>query len=137
MNHIFTKTRLKVFFGLKAGASGKEGNDCEDVYSLPRRVVSAKSIIRSAIEELLKGPTIGEEESDYFTSINKGVQIQKLLINNGILRADFSVELEEGVAGSCRVLAIRSQIEKTAKQFPEVKQVIISINGRIEDILQP
>jgi len=33
--------------------------------------------------------------------------------------------------------SIRSQIESTLKQFPSVKQVIISVDGRTDDILQP
>jgi len=45
--------------------------------------------------------------------------------------------LEEAVGGSCRVTAIRSQIEQTLKQFSTVQSVIISIDNRTEDILQP
>jgi len=43
-------------------------------------------------------------------------------------RADFSEELR-AVAGSCRVLSIRAQIEKTLEQFSEVSSVRISIEG--------
>ncbi len=50
---------------------------------------------------------------------------------------DFDETLEKAVGGSCRVAAIRSQITKTLLQFPSFKKVIISINGRTEDILQP
>jgi len=35
------------------------------------------------------------------------------------------------------VAAIRAQIRETLKQFPTVDEVIISIDGRTEDILQP
>jgi len=45
--------------------------------------------------------------------------------------------LEFQVGGSCRVAAISAQIMETLKQFPTVKDVIISINSRTEDILQP
>jgi len=41
------------------------------------------------------------------------------------------------VAGSCRVGAIRAQIEETLKQFPTVQNVIISVNGNTENILEP
>lgn len=50
---------------------------------------------------------------------------------------DFDERLEFQVGGSCRVAAISAQIRETLKQFPQVKEVIISINGRTEDILQP
>ncbi|PIP22172.1 MAG: hypothetical protein COX38_02115, partial [Candidatus Nealsonbacteria bacterium CG23_combo_of_CG06-09_8_20_14_all_39_25] len=46
-------------------------------------------------------------------------------------------QLEFQVGGSCKVSAIRAQITQTLKQFPTVDEVVISINGRTEDILQP
>jgi len=45
--------------------------------------------------------------------------------------------LEFQVGGSCRVSAIRAEIIQTLKQFSTIKEVIISINNRTEDILQP
>jgi spore germination protein GerM len=51
--------------------------------------------------------------------------------------ADFNERLEYQVGGSCRVSAIRAQISETLKQFPTIKDVIILINGRKEDVLQP
>ena len=90
-----------------------------------------------ALSELLKGPQKYEKEVGFFTSINDEVDLLKISIENGIATVDFSEELNEGVAGSCRVMAIRSQISETLKQFSEVKDVIISVEGRTEDILQP
>lgn len=65
------------------------------------------------------------------------MKIQKLTIENNVARVDFDKQLEYQVGGSCRVAAIRAQITQTLKQFPTVKEVIISIDGRTEDILQP
>ena len=63
--------------------------------------------------------------------------MQRLEIKDGTAFADFSKELEEGVAGSCRVQAIRAEIHETLRQFPSVERVIISIDGKNEDVLQP
>jgi len=52
-----------------------------------------------------------------------------------ILKNDKQIEYQMG--GSCRVSAIRSQITQNLLQFPTIKNVIISVNGRTEDILQP
>ena len=52
-------------------------------------------------------------------------------------KVDFDETMEKGMGGSCRVSAIRAQITETLKQFSTVKDVIISVNGRTEDILQP
>ena len=96
-----------------------------------------QAVARAALEELFKGPTDAEKSNGYFTSINPGVMIQKVSIENGVASVDLSEELERDVGGSCRVAAIRAQITATVKQFPTVTDVVISISGRTEDILQP
>ena len=90
-----------------------------------------------ALSELLKGPIGSEKENGYFSSISEGTKIQQIIIESGVARVDFNQKLNEGVAGSCKVQAIRSQIMETLKQFPEIKEVVISINGESEEILQP
>lgn len=99
--------------------------------------LGTQAIARAAIEELLKGATETEKANGFFTSINEGVKIQKLTIENGVAKIDFDQQIEFQVGGSCRVSAIRAQITETLKQFPTVKEVIISVNDRTEDILQP
>ncbi len=71
------------------------------------------------------------------TSINSGVKIQRLSIQNGLARIDVNAMLEFKVSGSCRFQSIRAQIEQTLKQFPTVREVVISIDGRTDEILQP
>jgi hypothetical protein len=110
---------------------------CNKVFSVEREVPKTQAIARAAVEELLKGPTEVEKSQDFFTSINSGVKIQKLTIENGVAKIDFNEQLEFQIGGSCKVSAIRSQIIETLKQFSTVTSVIISINGRTEDILQP
>ncbi len=127
-------TTVKAYFnnsGLDPEAS------CNKVFSVERQVPKTTSIARTALEELLKGPSLLEQDQKFFTSINPGVKIQKITIENGIAKVDFNNKLEEAVGGSCRVSAIRAQITQTLKQFSTVKSVIISIDGRTEDILQP
>jgi len=60
-----------------------------------------------------------------------------LVIVDGVAQVDFDAQMEYQVGGSCRVGMIVRQIQETLKQFPSVKEVKISINGRSEDILQP
>ena len=110
---------------------------CNKVFPVEREIVKTSAVARAALEELLKGATDKEKSDGFFTSINAGVKIQKLTIENGIAKVDFDEQLEFQVGGSCRVSAIRAEITQTLKQFPTVKNVIISINGRTEDILQP
>jgi len=110
---------------------------CNKVFPVEREVPKTQAVAGAALEELLKGSTDAEKEQGFFTSINPDVKIQKLSIENGIAKVEFDEQLEFQVGGSCRVAAIRAQITETLKQFPTVKSVIISIDGRTEDILQP
>lgn len=127
-------TTVKIFFGnIK---EDPEVLNCEKVYSVERKVFENKVMVQ-ALEELLKGPTLEEQEKGYLTNINPGVNINSLIVENNIVKVDFDEQLGFQVGGSCRVMAIRSQITGTLVQFPEINDVIISINGRIEDILQP
>ncbi len=110
---------------------------CNKTFAVARLVPKTQSVLKAAIEELLKGPTLAEEELGFGTSINPGVTINSVKITGDTATVDFSPKLDENMGGSCRVAAIRSQITNTAKQFPNVKNVVISINGETELILQP
>ncbi|MEK7061661.1 MAG: GerMN domain-containing protein [Patescibacteria group bacterium] len=110
---------------------------CKKVLPVDRGVSETKAVARAALEELLKGPTRQEILDGFFTSINPDVKIQKLTIENTVAKVDFDDNLEKNVGGSCRVVAIRNQIIQTLLQFKTIQSVIISINGRTEDILQP
>ncbi|MDD5032708.1 MAG: GerMN domain-containing protein [Candidatus Pacebacteria bacterium] len=110
---------------------------CNKVFPVERKVAKTQAVARVALEELLKGPASVEKKCGFATSINPGVKINSLTIENGVARVDFDGEMERAVGGSCRVSAIRAQITETLKQFSTVNSVIMSVNGRTEDILQP
>lgn len=126
--------KIKVYFN---NANFDPEFTCVKVFPVEREIAKTSGVARAAIEELLKGPTEQEKAQDYITNINSGVKIQKLVIENGIAKVDFDGEIERAVGGSCRVSAIRSQITQTLKQFLTVKEVVISVDGRTEDALQP
>jgi len=125
---------VKIFFS--NSQEDPQALNCEKVYSVERQVLKNKAMVQ-ALEELLNGPSLEEQEKGYFTNINSGVNINSFIVEDNIAKVDFDEQLEYQVGGSCRVMAIRSQITGTLVQFPEVNDVIISINGRTEDILQP
>jgi len=111
--------------------------DCNRVYATTRTIPRTQTVGAAAIRELLRGISMEEESQGFATQIPSGVQLQSLHIENGTAYADFHPALDFQVGGSCRVSAIRSQITETLKQFPTVDNVIISINGETETILQP
>jgi len=130
-----THTTVKVYFSNPI--LGKDSIDCFDVYPVERTVEKTPRIGQAALEELLKGPTDEEKEKGYSTSIQEGTELRGLSIQHQVAFVDFNEILDKGVSGSCRVIAIRSQIEATLKQFQTVKEVQIYIGERSEDVLQP
>ncbi len=125
---------VKVFFN---NSRFDENFSTGRVYPVERVLPKTQAVARVALEELLKGPSDKEKSDDYFTSINQGVKISRLSIKDGIARVDFDGQIESQLGGSARVGAIRSQITETLKQFPSVKEVIISVDGSVDDALQP
>lgn len=114
--------------------------DCSVVHRVTRSAVTTRRgdgnepKYMAALEELLKGPLEGEK--GYFTNLPAGAGYRTVEFKGGTVTVDFGDTLD-GVAGSCRVAAIRAQIEKTLTQFPEVKKVVIAANGETETVLQP
>ncbi len=111
--------------------------DCSRTIAVERRVPKTLAVAGSAINALLRGATQEEIEQGFVSNIGSGVRVQGLTIEDGVAMIDFNEQLEFQVGGSCRVVAIRAQITETLKQFQTIDAVVISINGRTEDILQP
>ena len=129
--------KMNVFVSFPNNQLDPKMLDCTKVFRTPRTIEETSAVGRVALEELFKGPTDEETEAGYFTTIPTGVKIQKLTIENGVAKVDLNKTLEYQVGGSCRVASIIAEIKDTLKQFPTVQSVIISIDGRTEDILQP
>ena len=126
---------VKVFF--PNSKLNPDMEDCKLVYPVTRTIPKTEAIAKATLEELIKGLTQEDKDDAYFTNMNSNVKILGLSIENKVARVDFSKELEEGVAGSCKVESIRAQIEETLKQFDNIDSVVISVEGKTEGILQP
>jgi len=113
------------------------GNNCAEVVVAERPLLEAADPIKAALEALLAGPNEAEHAQEFTTTIPAGVKINKISTGDRVLKIDFSDALSAGVAGACRVTAIRAQITATALQFSNVTSVEISVNGQTEEILQP
>lgn len=121
---------VKIYFVLTV-----EGQ--EEFLPVDREVAVGQDYPQRALEALLDGPSVHEAMIGLTTAINQGTRLQSLNIENGVAYADFNQRLQEGIAGSAMVNSIRQQIELTLLQFEEIDQVVISIDGETEEILQP
>lgn len=128
---------LPIFFSAPA-LSSRDNPECDEVYPETRAVSRVGEDVpwpEVALRALLAGPS-ESEGSLFFTSIPDGVALLSLEVDGGVAHADFSSELNQ-VAGSCRVIAIRAQIEETLKRFDGIDEVVISVEGNIGEALQP
>jgi hypothetical protein len=127
------QTTIKIFF---------ENNKldpeitCNKVFPVERTIAQTEEIGRATLEQLLAGPTAEEEKNGYATTLNTGVKINSLNIKDGVAKVDFNWALAKDVGGSCMVNFISAQIIETLKQFPTVKDVVITADG-VENPLQP
>lgn len=126
---------IELYFG--SSENDPQSLYCDVVYPVKRQIPRTSQPARVSLQLLLEGPSPEERSEGYFTSINPGVEIRDLSIERGTARVDFSRALDEGVAGSCRVSAIRAQIEATLRQFESVREVQITVEGQAETVLQP
>ena len=109
-----------------------------ELVAATRTISSDAPRARAVLEELLKGPTAAERAQGLSTLINDGVTVRSVTMDaTGVIRADFSQRLQDGVGGSMRVLGIRRQIETTLLGVPGATSVILSIEGENDGILQP
>lgn len=131
---------VKLFFSNKS--KDPKMLQCAKVYPVERALkeeeIAQKGIIRMTLEALLKGPTEEEKNQGFITSLNPETKIRNVKLANKKAEVDFSKELSEGAGGSCLVSAIRAQIEETLKALPEVKEVVLYIEGQnADEVLQP
>ena len=93
------------------------------------RTVFGLSTPEATVRALLAGLSSEEGQAGLSTSIPENVKLLSYVRSGDTVTVTFSKELHEGVAGSCMVEAIRSQIEDTLLQFSGVSRVIIRVDG--------
>jgi spore germination protein GerM len=123
-----------VYFGNKNMGSNE---DCSKVFPVSRTIVNAETLGPGTLEALLEGVSEEERMAGYFTSLNEGVLVQKFEIKDKIAYVDFDFRFNRNVGGSCRIANIKSQIENTLNNLPDIDSVVISVNGQTEGILEP
>lgn len=107
----------------------------EAVLPVERKVFLSSTPIQDTIKLLLQGNLTEEEKNLGFSTEFPliGLELLGANLKDGILTLEFNDLYNKTVGGSCRTSLLWNQIVKTAKQFPEVKEV----KFLPEDIFQP
>jgi spore germination protein GerM len=113
------------------------GDNCESVVGLEKQIDTRYNTDEvNSLVTLTLGLDTSESAQGYSTSIPYGTRLRSLEIQSGIATADFNAALNEG-GGSCDMTARRAQITETLIQFPDIEQVIITVDGSADTALQP
>jgi len=107
----------------------------DGLVSVEREIAVSQTPIQDTINLLLEGKLKPEEKQRGITTEYplEGLKITGANLKDGILTLSFDDFQNKTVGGSCRVGILWFQIEATAKQFPEVKQV----KFHPEELFQP
>lgn len=92
------------------------------------RTVEAPTLLRGAIEELLRGPTEEEQGWGLATSIPTGVSVRSVSVADGTGTIDLSGAFDDG-GGSAGMFLRLAQLVHTATQFPTVQRVALRLDG--------
>ena len=96
------------------------------------RMVNRAAPLRPTLEALLAGPNATEAAQGYI-DISFGAKLTDVKIKNGAVRADFIMPPGAAFSGDTSPFLFKAAVEMTIKQFPNVKKVIVCLDGE-EDI---
>jgi len=106
-----------------------EKNDKIILKPVYRSLKTVESPLRTALNQLLVGPTSTEDNSDYSSSIPGGVKILSVSIKNGVAYINFNSQFEFGTG--TKIMNSRVyQVVFTATQFSTVNKVQIFLEGK-------
>lgn len=127
-------TELTVYFSHSAPA-GSPG-ECTYLQTVSRETIGTLAVAKATLQAMLLGPNAAEEAEGFFSGIPSGTTLNSVYIQDGVAYADFSSELNS-TAGSCGVAGVTAMIRENLLQFDTINDVVISVEGQTEDILQP
>ena len=119
---------VKLFYYSPEKDKGENGNvlcSRNGLVLVERKIPITKTPIQDTIKLLLLGGLTDEEHIQGIGTEYplEGLSLKGASLKDGVLTLEFSDQNNKTVGGSCRVGILWFQIEATAKQFPEVRQV--------------
>lgn len=118
--------RIKIYFYHEPG----EYIDLSPV----TRVIRSAAPARAAIEALLAGPTAAEKKRG-FGGLARAHEfaIGSLTIRDGVARINFVASRTwAGFPGDTAPIRFKKAVELTLGQFPNVRRVVVSLNGDLD-----
>lgn len=123
-------TQLKIYLVAldDQGKSGKEIGCADSLVAVERIVQKTTTPLRTALEELLSISDQFYGQSGLYNSLYQSqLKIESVSLTQG--KANIELSGTHKLGGVCDNPRFQAQIEETARQFPSVNKVSVSING--------
>jgi hypothetical protein len=122
-----TKRAVRIYLGCKCEDS-KDSNYC---ITPVLRAVDRRAPALGALKAFLSGPTEAEKSQDLYALYTEYLSIKRLAITKGTARVSLRTTCEVGSRwpGDMAPETFSVAIEKTLKQFPNVRRVMICLDG--------
>jgi spore germination protein GerM len=122
---------LRVYFNNTQRAATEA--DCGIVFEVPRQVPRTEGVAAAALRQLFAGPTEAERAQGYrspFSAATAGL-LKRVFIDHGTAYVDLNDLRPQltGATSSCGAAEFQTQVERTLRQFPTVRRVILAIDG--------
>ncbi|MCW3489003.1 GerMN domain-containing protein [Dethiobacter alkaliphilus] len=102
--------------------------NASNLIPVTRRIKRTSSLLRSSIDELVRGPVQGSRLS---RTIPKDAQVG-VSVEEGIVQLDLPAQLDE-MAGSTFITGVLDSLLFTVSQFPTVEQVRYTVDGQEQE----
>ncbi|MDA3901145.1 MAG: GerMN domain-containing protein [Spirochaetes bacterium] len=103
-------------------------------YRSVKRPLRKAARYEDALSMLLHGPVKEEGRKGFESSLSTGMRISSVSVKNGIATVDVSKEFVKNSFGDIGVARV-NQVFMTLTQFPEIKALIITVNGKPIDTM--
>ena len=101
----------------------------EKVSPVRRAIAATPAVARTALTELLAGPTEEEVASGLKSAVPAGTGLRDVSISGGVATVDLDGTFDDG-GGSASMLGRVAQVVATLTRFPTVDRVAFRIDGR-------
>jgi spore germination protein GerM len=124
-------TLVQVYFNNDRLAA--RADDCATVFAVARQLPKTAGVATAALNQLVAGPTEAERAAGYrspFSAATAGL-LRGVHVEHGTAYVNLNDPrpLLTGATSSCGAAELRTQLERTLRQFPTVRRVIFAIDG--------
>lgn len=124
--------RLLVYFN-RVAVEGQPAAECDSVRPLPRAVARTPAVAGAALRALFTGPTAAERAEGWRSPFSASTAdlLRSVRLVQGTAYVDLAErpELLAAASSTCGAAELLVAIERTLRQFPSVRRVVVAIEG--------